>query len=209
VQGGFFRLACGLLHAIRDERVEPGSFVDFIKMHHGLAFEENPLAVTAADWRPVRIVERAFDKIARGQQVFQTLLVLNADCATAEVVGQPHGGDVHFALRKYLLVREIGLVVGAGVESHPALFHPLAHRGCFGIAHLRRFVIQCRLTQPFLENSGAVQQVVRQNRVEHAHATFVEHAHNRLIAHQLARKPFSQRSRMLAHRCLVKGAHMT
>ena len=67
----------------------------------------------------------------------------------------------------------------------PALFHPAAHRARFVVGDLRRFVIQGRLAEPLLEHAGRVQQVVGNDGVEHAHATFVEHAHDGLFALQL------------------------
>ena len=50
---------------------------------------------------------------------------------------------------------------------------------------LRRFVVQGRLAEPFLEDAGGMQQVVGDDRVEHAHATLVEHAHDRFLAAKL------------------------
>ena len=134
------------------------------------------------DRRAIGVVERAFDQIAGRQQVLQALLVLDADQVAAEVVGDPHGGDVHLALLEDLRVGEIGLVLGAGVEFHAAVFDPLADGGGLGVADLRRFVVEGRLAEPLLEDAGGVEQVVGNDRVEHAHAAFVEDAHDRLVA---------------------------
>ena len=57
----------------------------------------------------------------------------------------------------------------------------------FVVADLRRLVVQRRLAEPLLEHAGRVEQVVGNDRVEHAHAAFVEHAHDRLVAAQLRR----------------------
>ena len=206
MQRGFHRLARGLLHAIREQRVEPGAFVNFVEVHHRLAFEQHSLAVAAADRRAIGIVERALDQVAGRQQIFQSLLILDADEVAAKVVGQPHGGDVHLALQENLLVGEIGIVLRAGVEPHAALFHPLAHRGGFVVADLRRFVIQRRLAEPFLEHAGAMQQVVGHDGVEHAHAAFVEHAHDGFFAEQLFGEPLAQRSGRVGGRRICRTA---
>ena len=70
-------------------------------------------------------------------------------CA-AEIVGDPHGGDVHLALRENLLVGQVGLCVRAGDELHALVFHPLADGPGLVVADLRGFVIQGRLAEPFL-----------------------------------------------------------
>ena len=177
-----------LLHAVGDPGIEPRALVDFVEVHERLAFVEHALAVAAADRRPIGVVERAFDQVARRQQVLEALLILNADQVAAEVVGDSHRGDVHFALLENLLVGEIGLVLRAGVELHAAVFDPLADGAGFVVADLRRFVVQRRLAEPLLEHAGRMQQVVGNDRVEHAHAAFVEDAHDRLVALRASRR---------------------
>ena len=98
-------------------------------------------------------------------------------------------------------VGEIGLVLRAGVEFHAAVFEPLADGGGFGVADLRRFVVEGRLAEPLLEDAGRVQQVVGDDRVEHAHAAFVEDAHDRLVALQ-------RRGELLAELDVVGGSNL-
>jgi hypothetical protein len=107
-----------------------------------LALEEHPFAVAAADGRALGVVERAFDEVAGGQQVLEALLVLDADQVAAEVVGDSHGSDVHFALLEDLRVGEIVLVLGAGVKLHAVVFEPLPRGGGFGVADLRGFKVE-------------------------------------------------------------------
>ena len=49
------------------------------------------------------------------------------------------------------------------------------------VGDLRGFEIERRLAEPFLEDTGRVQQMIGNDRVEHAHATFVEDAQNGLL----------------------------
>ena len=74
----------------------------------------------------------------------------------AEIVGDPHGGDVHLALAENLLVGQVVLLVRAGDELHAALFHPAADRPGLVVADLRGFVIQGRLAQPLLVHAGGL-----------------------------------------------------
>ncbi len=102
------RVLHGLIHRLmdaeREQSVEPGAFVDFIKMRQRLALIQNPAAVAAADRGTIGVVQRALDQVGSRQQILQTLLVLNADGVAAEIVGDSQGGDVHLALLTNLVV---------------------------------------------------------------------------------------------------------
>ena len=187
VQGVFDRLAHRLVDAVGHQAVQAGALVDFVEMQHRLALEEDSLAVAAFDRRAVGVVERAFDQIAGRQQVLQPLLILDADHVAAEIVGDPHGGDVHLALHENLVVGQIGFLVRAGDELHAALFHPLADGPGFVVADLRGLVIQGRLAEPFLVHAQRIEQFVLDDGVVHAHAAFVEDAHDGFFAARVVR----------------------
>ena len=122
VQRVFRRLLERLVNALGEQAVESGALVHFVEVRERLAVEEHALAVARFHRRTIGVVQRAFHEIAGGQQVLQSLLVLNADAVAAEVIGDAHGGDVHLALPENLRVGQIGGVVRAGVELHAALF---------------------------------------------------------------------------------------
>ena len=185
MQRVFDRLAHRLVDAVGHQAVEAGAFVDFVEMDDRLAFEQHPLAVAALDRRTVGVVQHAFDQVAGRQQVLQALLILNADQVAAEIVGDAHGGDVHFALGENLLVGQIGLLVRAGDELHALVFHPLADGPGFVVGDLRGFVVQGRLAEAFLEHAHRVEQFVLDDGVVHAHAAFVEDAHDRPLLAEL------------------------
>ena len=103
----------------------------------------------------------------------------------SEIVGQADRGDVHLALLEDLFVGQILGRVWPGDELHPARFHPMANGARLVVGHAQCFVVQGRLAEPFLEYAGGVQQVIGNDRVEHAHAALVEHAHDGSFAPQL------------------------
>ena len=157
-------------------------------MRERLSRVEHTLAIARTHRRTVGVVQRALDEIARGQQIFQPLLILDADGVAAEIIRDPHGGDIHFALQANLRVGEIALVLRAGVEFHPLLLQPRAHGVGLGIRHAHRLGVKRGLAEAFLENSARVQRVIGYDGVEHAHAALVENAEDRFFAAELRGK---------------------
>jgi len=78
VQGVFDGLAEGLVHATREEAVETGAFVDFVEIRNRFSVA-NDVACGVSCRRAVAVVEGALDQIGGGQQVLQSLLILDAD----------------------------------------------------------------------------------------------------------------------------------
>ncbi len=181
VQRVFDRLAHRLVQAISEQAVQPRALIHFVEVRQRLTFVQNAAAVATGNGGAVGVVERSFHKVTGGEQILEPLLILDSDGRTAEVVGDAEGGDVHFALQLDLLVGQVGGVRRAGDEFHASLFHPLANGGSLRVAHLQRLVVESRLAEPFLEAAGGVQQVVRDNGVEHPHAPFVEDAEDGLL----------------------------
>jgi hypothetical protein len=107
------------------------ALIDFIEMDDRLAFEQHAFALSAVYGRPITVVEHAFEEAARGRQVFQALLVLDADEIAAEVIGDADRSDVHFALTENLFIGEIGSMPRTGVKLHTLLVKPRTY--------LRRF----------------------------------------------------------------------
>ena len=179
------RVLDGLLErfvdALRHQAVETRAFVYFVEMGERFAFEQNALAIAGFHGRTIAIVQRAFGEIARGRQIFQALLVLYADGVTAEIVRNAHGGDVGLALPKHLALGEVGGFVAPEIEGHALLLEPRETFARLVIADLRGLVVKRRLAEAFLEHAGGVEQIVGDDGVEHAHATFVEHAHDGFV----------------------------
>ncbi len=71
-------------------------------------------------------------KIGSRRQIFQALLILDADGVAAELIGDAQRGDIHAALIENLCVRQIGFRIGAGLELHAFGIQPLANRQRFG-----------------------------------------------------------------------------
>ncbi len=157
-------------------------------MRQRLAGVQHPLAVATLHRRTIRIVQRPFHQVAGREEVFEALLVLDADAVAAKFVGNPQGGDVHLALQEDLLVGEVVLVPRSGLEFHSLLLHPPSDRSGLGIAGFHRLVVEGGLAEPFLKEAGGVQEVVGDDGVEHPHAAFVEDAHDRLVGLQLLRQ---------------------
>ena len=85
-------------------------------MRQRLTLVEHCRPVRTFDGSTVDIVQHPFGKVGCGREIFQALLVLNADRVAAELVGDAQSGDVHFALLEYLVVRQFGRFVHAGLE---------------------------------------------------------------------------------------------
>ncbi len=111
-------------------------------------------------------------------------MILDSDRVATEVVGQSHGGDVHFALQSNLSIGQMLGVLAAGNKLEALGLEPISHGVSFGIANLRCLVVQRRLTHPLLKDARRIEQVVGNDRVEHSHATLIEHSHDGpLLAH--------------------------
>ena len=122
--------------AIGDEAIQPGAFIHFVEMRHGLAREQNAPGSRALHRRAIDVVEQAFGEIAGGGEVFKPLLILNANGRAAEFIGQADRGDVHLALLQKLVLGQFGGFLSAQLEFHPALAQPVIDRARLRIAHL-------------------------------------------------------------------------
>ena len=101
-------------------------------------------------------------------------------------VRQPDGGNIHLALLQRLRARQLRLVVGSPLEPQPLVLQPDQDLLGLGIAHLLHRRVKRGLAEPLLEHSGGMQQLIRNDGVEHAHAALVKHAEDRLLGFQPA-----------------------
>ena len=145
------------MDTIRHQTVESSAFIHFVEMRNRLPPEKHPLAVTTFYRGSRRVIQRSFHKVAGGHQVFQTLLVLNTNCGTAEIVRDSNCRNIHFALRLNLLVGEVLFVRLPGNKGHPLFLHPCPHFVRFGSGHLSRFVIEGGLTQSLFVDAGRIE----------------------------------------------------
>ena len=72
-------------------------------MRQGGAFEQNTLAIAIFYGGTIDIIKKSLCEIGGGKEIFQSLLLLNSNGITAEIVGYPQSSDVHLALEKNLL----------------------------------------------------------------------------------------------------------
>ncbi len=175
------------------EAVEAGAFIDFVEMRQCFTFKEHALAIGAAHGRAVGVVEHAFDEVAGGCEVFEALLILNADGGAAELVGKAHSGDVHFALKQDLRLGELRGLVCAEFHLQAFFVQPSEHGGSIGIAHFTHRGVECGLTEALFEATSGMQQVIRHDGVEHAHAAFIEDTEDGLLMTKTAREVASGR----------------
>jgi len=182
VEGVFGRLTECVVDAVSEEGVKAGAFVDFVEVGERLALVEDAGAIAGGDGWAVRVVEHAFGEVAGGEEVVEALLVLDADGVAAEVIGEAHGGDIHFALKVDLSVGELGLGIASGVKGHAFALEPVADGLRFGVGDLVGFVEEGGLAEAFFENTAGVEGVIGNDGVEHAHATFVEDAHDGFVS---------------------------
>ena len=76
-------------------------------------------------------------------------------------------------------------------KLHPLAVHPTPHRPRLTVAHPGRLVVQRRLAEPFFVDARRVQQMVRDDGIEHPHAAFVKDAHDRCVALQFRSQFFT------------------
>ena len=185
VQGVFRRLTQSAPDPVGDQAVEARAFIHFIEMREGFACVEHATVATRFDRGPVHVVENAFDQIRCRAQVFEALLVLNADGGAPKIIGDAEGRDVHLALRVDLIIGEFVIAICAGDKGEALGFEPGAHSTRLFICNGSHFGPKRGLREAFFENARGVEQVVRDDGVEHAHATLVKNAHNGFFALEL------------------------
>ena len=95
--------------------------------------------------------------------------------------GQPYRGVVHLQALEHLGLGQLGRLVTSDLKAHAAGQQPLVVQARLRIAHLAHGGVQRGLTQPLLEESERVQQMIGDDRVVHPHAAFVEHAEDGLV----------------------------
>ena len=185
VQGVFGWLFQRFPDAIGDQAVEARAFIDFVEMRECLAFVEDLTIGACCDRGAIYVVENAFDQIRCRAQVFEALLILNADGGATKVIGNAYGGDVHFALHCDLVVGEFIGGVCAGDKGEALALEIGANSAGFCICDGLHFCPESRLREAFFEDACGVEQVVGDDGVEHAHAAFVKDAHNGFFALEL------------------------
>ena len=67
----FDGLAELIVHAIGEEPIETGAFVDFVEVGERLALVEDAGAIAGGDGWAVRVVEHAFGEVAGGEEVVE------------------------------------------------------------------------------------------------------------------------------------------
>src|SRR5262249_50101990 len=95
------------------------------------------------------------------------------------------------------LLERLGLGEFAGLVRAPAKGHalfakPIEDLPRFGMAHLLHRGVKRGLAEPLLKQTGWMQQLVRDDCVEHAHATFIEDTQNRFVLFDLASSAAAQ-----------------
>ncbi len=193
VERVFDGLAEGGVDAIGEEAVEAGAFVDLVEVGEWLAGADNFTGGVFDGWA-VAVVENTFDEVARGEEVFEALLVLDTDGLAAEFVGDAEGGDVGFTLPEHLRLGELGFVVGAEVKLHALLQEPLVNGLRFGVGDLRGAVVEGGLREALFVDAGLEEEFVGDDGVIHTHAALVEDAHNGFPAAKIVGDFFGDRA---------------
>src|SRR5271157_2427459 len=80
--------------AICDHRIDADALVNLIEMRQRPACIKLT-AISTVGRRTIDVVEQSLDEIGGGRQVFEPLLVLDADGVASELIGNAQHGDVH------------------------------------------------------------------------------------------------------------------
>src|ERR1019366_3398987 len=82
-------------NAVRDQCIQASTFIRLVEVGKGKVLVENALAGDIHDRGPVDIVQKSFREIGSWADVFQSLLILNADGIAAELVCHAERSVVH------------------------------------------------------------------------------------------------------------------
>ena len=146
------------------------------------------LAAVEVNGRPIDIVQKSFGQIGGGRQIFQPLLILNADGVASELVREPDCGDIHPALVQDLGFRELCGRIVSNIESQPFLHQPIADSLRLAGRNSLHGGVEHRLAEAFLEDTRRMQEFVGDDGVVHTHTALVEHSHDRLVRTQMLSK---------------------
>ena len=139
VQGVFGWLPQSSPDAVGEQAVEARAFIDFVEMRECFAFVEDLTVGARFDRRAICVVENAFDQIRCRAQVFEALLILNANGGATKIIGNAYGGNVHFALHSDLVVGEFVGGVCAGDKGEALALEPGANSTGFCICGVLHF----------------------------------------------------------------------
>jgi hypothetical protein len=153
VQGVFDRLTERRVDAVGEQAIEPGALVDFVEMWEGLAGADD-FAPRILHRRPVGTVESALDEIRGGEQILQTLLVLDTNGVAAEFVGDATGGDVGLALPEHLVLGQLGGLVFAKMKFESLGEIPFVNGARLFVANLGGAIVERSLREALLVDAG-------------------------------------------------------
>ena len=173
---------------VGDESVEAGALVHFVEVGKRLAGEEFLAGHLVINGGTLDVVEESLDEIGGGGEVLEALLVLDADRGASELLGDADGGDVHLALLEDLVLGEVVLLAGAELEGHAAVEEPLVDGARLLVLDGEHLGVERGLAEALLEDARLVDELVRDDRVVHAHATLVEDTHDLLVVAELPGK---------------------
>ena len=66
--------------------------------------------------RPINVIQQSLDKVGCRCEILQPLLILDSDRCTAKFIGDPDSSDIHFALLKDLIFRQIRFFIRPEME---------------------------------------------------------------------------------------------
>src|SRR4051794_15011407 len=94
------------------------------------------------------------------------------------------------------------------MKFHSALFKPGENYICFDVAGLHRFVKQRGLAQALFKHSTIMKDTIRNNCVEHSHATFIENAENCFLPSKFCGQCFAKLRRFGRNSKFVERTNM-
>ncbi len=104
MQRVFNGLAHRLMNAVGHQRIEARTFVDFVEVWNRFPFVQLPFSVAAFHRWAIFVIEGSFNQVTGRHDIFQALLILDANSVAAEIISDANRSDIHFALRENLIV---------------------------------------------------------------------------------------------------------
>ena len=193
---------------VGDKPVEPGALVHFVEVGKRLSREKLLAGHLVINGGTLDVVEESLDEVGGGSEVLEALLVLDADRGASELLGDTDGGDVHLALLEDLVLGEVVLLAGAELEGHAAVEEPLVNGARLLVLHGEHLGVERGLAEALLEDAGLVDELVRDDRVVHAHATLVEDSHDLLVVAELLGELGAELLGIGGNASLLVGLHM-
>ena len=118
MQRRFRRIAQFQPDAVGDQSIKAGAFIHFVKVRQRFSGKQFVAGHLVMNRRPINVVQQSLHEIGCRCEILQPLLILDSDGCATKLIGDPDSSNIHFALLKDLILREISFFIRPEMEFH-------------------------------------------------------------------------------------------